>query len=163
MFRKIYDIYIYIYIYKIKKCPFEIWQKSVGQASSWILNVNLNSGYWKVKCESAIYWLWFLPNENKQIKTFLLFSWDSYMVFVYKSNVLYNILSLQKPFIIIITVQEIPTHVTFFFFFFFEGREEEIWQGDREVLHSFGEALKPVFKKERATFAGGNLNVHLLI
>lgn len=155
-------------MYINKKCPFEIWQKSVGQASSWILNVNLNSGYWKVKCESAIYWLWlwFLSNENKQIKTFLLFSWDSYMVFVYKSNVLYNILSLQKPFIIIITVQEIPTRHLFFssfFFLFFEGREEEIWQGDREVLHSFGEALKPVFKKERATFAGGNLNVHLLI
>ncbi len=48
------------------------------------------------------------------------------MVFVYKSNVLYNILSLQKPFIIIITVQEIPTHVTFFFFSFFlkEGKKK---------------------------------------
>lgn len=50
------------------------------------------------------------------------------MVFVYKSNILYNVLSLQKTFIIKITVQEIPTHATFFFFFFgvCVGREEEI-------------------------------------
>lgn len=83
-------------------------------------------------------------------------------VFVYKSNVLCNVLSLQKTFITKITVQEIPTHVTFFFFFLV-GREEEIWQGDREILHGFGEALKPVFQKERVPFAGGNLNVHLLL
>lgn len=53
-----------------------------------------------------------------------------------------------------------------FFFFFFGvcvGREEEIWQGDWEILHGFGEALKPVLQKERVPFARGNLNVLLLL
>lgn len=82
---------------------------------------------------------------------------------VYKYDVLCNILSLQRTFISIITVQEIPTHVTFFlsFFFVFEGRKEEIRQGDGKILHSFGEALKSVFQKERAAFAGGNSNAQL--